>query len=146
MVAHFEIAVTISFVLTALDFAPAASVDGEIEGAYRDAGGGDYPEREIGVDDGVEIVQKEAALIGGTAGVSFKVVFGERERAGPGREFSHDSPDEREEMQGCQDGTAAGEEGTEGNECEPEEMDGEDERCQESHEMSSGFMLFRLHT
>lgn len=93
--------VTISFTWATSRSEPALGIDDEIESADGHTRGGHNPGGQIGISDGVEVVQEETALIGEMAGAGFKEVFREGERAGPGRDLHQDSPEECDDVQRC---------------------------------------------
>lgn len=85
----------------------AACVNPEVEGTDEDAYGSDDPVGQIGIEDGIEIVHEEAAVICGHAGAGLEVLLAYGERAADGSHFHDDSPDERCEVQAGPDGPPA---------------------------------------
>ena len=105
----------------------APRVDAEIEGANGDSKDRDEPSGKIGIDDGVERVEQEAAVIGGEAGAGFEILFGECERARPRPGFGSDSPEQSKNMECAPKRTAAREERTEDDQGDPKQMNDENE-------------------
>src|SRR5581483_5344615 len=110
--------VTNSFAIEAAVGAPSPGVDHEIDDAHRYTHTGDDPRRQVGIDNGVEIVEEETSLVGDKAGAGFKVAFCQGERTGPGTYPDDDAPHECHQMQSRPHRTPAGPERTEDDKCQ----------------------------
>jgi hypothetical protein len=74
------------------EFFELPGLDGEVDSADGDAGGGDEPGWQVGMDDGVQDMQQETAPIAGQACARFEIQLVESERTGPWTRFDEDSP------------------------------------------------------
>lgn len=109
-------------------------VDAKVESADGYGAGDEQGERDVGVDDGVEVMKEETAGPGVEAGAGFEGLLGEGEWAVDGEGFDQDAPDKRGDMEGGEPGAAAGEEGSGDDPEDPGEMDGNDEGWEDFEE------------
>jgi hypothetical protein len=102
----------------------APAIDSEIENTHCHTCTGHYPGRQIGINDGVEVVQQEATLIRRCADAGLKILFRQSERTRPRAHFRKYSPGEGKDVQGAPHGAAARPKGSEDYQSEPKKMNG----------------------
>ena len=102
------------------------SVDRQVEhtndNAYRDK----YRRGYVGVDNRIQVMQKEAAVIGFNSDLEFEELLGKRKRARPRTYFNKNSPHDRSDMEAGEKWAPLGPDGTKDHPNDPGEMNGED--------------------
>lgn len=94
------------------------------EDQYADASAkpGEQGFRHVRVDQGIEIVDDEAATIRARTGASLKRLFGDCQRTGPRSDFHRDTPNQRNDVQRGEHRTVARQDPSKENEENPEQV------------------------
>jgi hypothetical protein len=88
-------------------------VDADIEQTYGDAADSQRRWRHVRIDERVQVVQQKPTLVRADARTVSQPVFGWRQRAGPGKDFDQDTPDERPQVKPAEQGPTVSQEGSE---------------------------------
>ena len=119
--------------LTAEVSAQTPSIYTQVESANGHANHGYGPAGKVGIDDRVQIVQQEAALVGGQSGFGLKIRLRKGQRAGPGAGFHGDAPEQRRHVETAPHGPPASPERAKDHQHDPGQMDEQNKDGGRSH-------------
>src|ERR1700752_4405586 len=111
----------------------APDINGQIQAADRRAHGGNHPPWDVGIDDLIYVVEKEAPLIRLHPCTCLEILLCQRKWAWPGSHFDDNSPDQRHNMERTPDGPSSGESCTKDYRQNPKNMNRENCNGNELH-------------